>query len=314
MTRQGPAWSWQFRPEAVQPLRPIDPIEQITRDWAWGGSLGEGVKVAVIDSGVDASHPAVGAVAGYMAISERANELVYDPTPHEDAYGHGNACAGIIRALAPACEIYSVKVLGAGLSGRGSVFVAGLRWAIENGMHVCNLSLGTTKKEFFGILHELADLAYFQNVMLVTAANNMPIPSFPSVYAAVISVASHEGKDPYAFYYNPNPPVEFGAPGIDVEVAWRQGSWITSTGNSFAAPHITGIVAKILGKHPGLNVFQMKVILRALAMNVSLETDISDRHEARQDPGSQDHEASPRQQAAEADSRQRPPPPPEASG
>jgi len=55
----------------------------------------------------------------------------------------------------------------------------------------------------------------------------------------VLSVASHEGQDPYTFYYNPEPPVEFGAPGIDVRVAWAEGAWITATGNSFAAPHLT---------------------------------------------------------------------------
>jgi subtilisin family serine protease len=111
-------------------------------------------------------------------------------------------------------------------------------------------------------------MAYFRNVMLVTAANNMPVPSYPSVYASVIAVASHTGRDPYTFYYNPQPPVEFGAPGIDVRVAWQGGGYVTSTGNSYAAPHISGIVAKILGKHPELTLFQMKVILRALAANV----------------------------------------------
>ena len=138
-------------------------------------------------------------------------------------------------------------------------------------MHVCNLSLSTGKKDYFGVLHELADLAYFRNIALVAAVNNMPIPSFPSIYASVISVASHEVQDPYLFYYNPEPPVEFGALGIDVRVAWRNAGWITSTGNSFAAPHIAGIAAKILGKHPELTIFQVKAVLRALAANVLCE-------------------------------------------
>jgi subtilisin family serine protease len=106
-------------------------------------------------------------------------------------------------------------------------------------------------------------------VALVAAANNVPIPSFPSVYAAVISVAAHDGTDPERLYYNPSPPVEFGAPGIDVRVAWQNGERITATGNSFAAPHITGLIARILGQHPGLTIFQLKSVLRALAGNVS---------------------------------------------
>jgi subtilisin family serine protease len=272
MTGQRPAWSGQFLPDALHTLRPVVPVTGVTRAWAWGESTGQGVKVAVIDSGIDTDHPAVAnRVCGYMAIREGPDGLEYDTTPHQDDYGHGTACAGIIRTLAPDCDLYSIKVLGVGLSGRGVVFAAGLRWAIENGMQVCNLSLGTTKQDFFGPLHELADLAFFRRVILVTAANNLPIPSFPSVYASVISVASHDTHEPDLFYYNPQPPVEFGAPGIDVRVAWRQGGWITSTGNSFAAPHVSGLVARMLAKHPDLAPFQVKAILRELAANVSHE-------------------------------------------
>jgi subtilisin family serine protease len=104
-------------------------------------------------------------------------------------------------------------------------------------------------------------------MMLVSAVNNVPSPSYPSLYSSVFSVASHSRNDPFSFDYNPSPPVEFGAPGIDVDVAWENGSRITATGNSFAAPHITGVIAKILGKHPELTPFQMKTILFALADN-----------------------------------------------
>jgi len=228
--------------------------------------------VAVIDSGIDAAHPAIGRpVANGVAISSDGDELVYDDRPHDDVFGHGTACAAIIRSFAPECELYSVRVLGPKLTGRGAVFAAGLRWAVDHGMHVCNLSLGTTKRDFFGVFHELADLAYFHNTVLVTAANNMPIPSFPSLYAAVVSVAAHDVPDSTVYYYNPQPPVEFGARGIDVRVAWRDGGWITATGNSFAAPHIAGIVARLLGKHPSLTPFHVKAVLRALAANVALD-------------------------------------------
>jgi subtilisin family serine protease len=268
-----PAWSSAFAPDAITELEPVPPLDEITPEWAWGGSTGASVKVAVIDSGIDADHPAVGErIGGYVAITDGPLGLLHDTEPHEDSYGHGTACAGIIRSLASECELYSVKVLGSRLTGRGTTFAAGIEWAVENGMDVANVSMGTTKKNFFGALHSLADRAYFKNTMLVTAANNMPVPSFPSLYASVISVASHETThDPYLFYYNPSPPVEFGAPGIDVRVAWAEGGWITATGNSFAAPHVTGIVAKILGKHPDLTLFQMKTVLRSLAANMRRE-------------------------------------------
>ena len=265
---QRPAWSGAFEPGTLATLERIGPPEEITREWAWGGSTGAGIKVAVIDSGIDADHPAVGGRVEYAAIVEEDGRIEVDTSPHGDDFGHGTACAGIIRHLAPDCLLTSVKVLGPNMTGRGAVFAAGLRWAIENGMQVCNLSLGTTKRDFYAVLHELVDDAYFQNIMLVTAAHNMPLLSFPSTYASVISVASHDVRDAEVYYCNPRPPVEFGALGIDVRVAWLGGEWITATGNSFATPHIAGLVTRMLSKHPGLNVVHVKGILRALADNV----------------------------------------------
>ena len=269
MDQKLPAYSSQFAPETLPALLPTMPLGGITADWAWGGATGAGIRVAVIDSGIDASHEAIGGrVSRFVQVREEPEGLVCETEPHGDSCGHGTACASIIRALAPDCELYSVKVLGPGGSGRAAVFAAGLRWAIENGAHVCNLSLGTTKRDHYAVFHELADLAYFRNVALVAAANNMPQPSFPSVYASVISVASHDIDDPHLFYANPNPPVEYGAHGVNVHVAWPGGGWKTVTGNSFAAPHVSGLVASLLSKHPGLTVSQVKVILWALAANM----------------------------------------------
>ena len=81
--------------------------------------------------------------------------------------------------------------------------------------------------------------------------------------------AAHDVADPWTWFYNPDPPVEFGGQGVDVDVAWRDGGRITATGNSYAAPHVSALVTKILGKHPGLTVFQLKTVLRALAANVA---------------------------------------------
>lgn len=264
-----PGWSAQFAPDALPELAPIPHLDDITPEWAWGGSTGKGVRVAVIDSGIEANHPAVGdAPLHSVAIEEVDGKTEAHEVEHEDLFGHGTACAGIIRSIAPECELTSIRVLGANLSGTGAMFIAGLRWAIEHEMDVCNLSLGSTKKRFYAEFHELADEAYFNNTVLVAAANNMPAPSYPSTYASVVSVGSHDVDDPYTFYYNPNPPVEFGAFGIDAHVPWLDGQWIQATGNSFAAPHMTGIIARIVEKHPDLTPFQIKTVLRALAANV----------------------------------------------
>ncbi|MGC2414025.1 MAG: S8 family serine peptidase [Stellaceae bacterium] len=271
LSQSRPAWTSPFSRETLRRLSRTLPLDDITPEWAWGGSTGGGVRVAVIDSGIDAEHPAIGGVQGYAEIVESGGGLALNTAVHNDVYGHGTACAGIIRATAPDCELYSVRALKSQLTGGGAVFIAAIRWCIEERMQVCNLSLGTTKRELFAALHQLTDLAYHRNIMLVSAANNMPIASFPSTYASVFSVASHGEPDSALFFYNPEPPVEFGARGMNVRVAWQAGGWTTVTGNSFAAPHITGLIARILGKHPDLTPFQMKSILRALAANVGIE-------------------------------------------
>jgi subtilisin len=265
-----PAWSDQFDPATLPRIATIPLPTPVTKEWAWEGGTGAGVKVAIIDSGIDAGHPAVGHVEGGVVVEfdpEADDGTRVIEGPHEDLFGHGTACAGIIRAVAPEVALYSVRVLGTRLTGKGVVFARGLRWAIDNGMHAANLSLSTGKRDYFGMFHELADEAYFRGLCLVCAVNNVPGPTYPSQYSSVFSVAAHDGKDPFRLDYNPAPPVEFGAPGIDIDVAWSEGSTITATGNSFAAPHITGLVARILGKHPGLTPFEVKTILRALADN-----------------------------------------------
>jgi subtilisin family serine protease len=264
-----PAWSWQFDRATLQRVE-TSPPAAITREWAWEGSTGAGVKVAVIDSGIDAGYPGVGPLAGGAVVvadadAPRGARVVEGP--HEDLFGHGTACAAIIRQAAPDADLYSVRVLGERLTGRGIVFAEGMRWALAHDMQVLNMSLSTSRVDYFGLFHEIVDEAYFQRAMVVCAVNNVRTPSYPSQYASVFSVAAHDGRDPFHFDYNTAPPVEFGAPGIDLEVGWLGGRTIRATGNSFAAPHITGLIARILGKHPGLTPFQMKTVLLALADN-----------------------------------------------
>jgi subtilisin len=243
----------------------------IDKDWAWGGASGAGVTVAVVDSGVDATHPDVGTVGRAIALQwdREAEEVVSAEGPHEDMFGHGTACAGIIRRAAPEATIWSVRVLGSRLTGKGVVFAAGLRWAIREGARVVNLSLSTGREDYFGLFHEIADEAAFAGAVLVCAANNVPAPTYPAQFSSVISVAAHDGQDPFALDANPAPPTDFGAPGIDIRVPWLSGSTIVSTGNSFAAPHVTGLVARLLSKHPDLTPYEVKTVLRSVASNAT---------------------------------------------
>jgi subtilisin len=263
-----PAWS--LPKDAVDRIAlPGEWPERVTRDWALGGATGKGVRVCILDSGVDATHPRVGELENAVAISLGENEEIVAAEDTEgDVSGHGTACAGIVRTVAPEASISSVRVLGANFSGSGAVLLAGLRYAVEQGFDVINMSLSTTKKPFASLLHELADSAYFQRTVLVASAHNMPVESYPWRFSSVISVGSHEEPDSLAFFYNPNPPVEFFGRGVNVEVPWLGGRVLTVSGNSFATPHMSGICALILSKHPELTPFQLKSVLYLTASNV----------------------------------------------
>jgi len=253
-------------------LAGVDTLEGLSPEWAWGGSTGRGVRVAVVDSGIEADHPdldqCVDRDGGVVVSLGDDGEPVLTPGPHEDVFGHGTACAGIIHRLAPDARITSVRVLGAGLTGKSNVFLAGLAWAVEQGFDIVNLSLGTGRRDWALPFYELCDQAYFRGTFVVTAANNMSRPSFPSLYASVTSVACNLSRDPFRFHYNPEPPTEFLASGIDVEVSWKGGTRQQGTGNSYAAPHVAGIAALVKSKHAELRPFQMKTVLWATAANV----------------------------------------------
>ena len=263
-----PAWSLSKSDVDRIALPALGP-GQVTREWAWSGSAGKDVRVCILDSGVEAGHPLVGELASAVAISiGEDEETVVTEDTKGDLSGHGTACAGIVRSLAPECSLSSVRVLGQGFKGTGPVLLAGLRYAVEEGFDLINMSLSTTKKPFAATLHELADNAYFRRTVLVASAHNMPVESYPWKFSSVISVGSHEEDDPLAFFYNPNPPVEFFGRGVNVEVAWLGGRSITVSGNSFATPHLTAICALILSKHPELTPFQLKSVLYLTATNV----------------------------------------------
>jgi subtilisin family serine protease len=263
-----PAWS--LPKDAVDRISlPGDWPEHVTREWALGGSKGKGARVCILDSGVEAGHPLIGELESAVVISIGENEEVIAEEDIEgDVSGHGTACAGIVRTLAPECSISSVRVLGSTFTGSGAILLGGLRYAVEQGFDVINMSLSTTKKPFASVLHELADSAYFKRTVLVASAHNMPVESYPWRFSSVLSVGSHEEEDPLAFFYNPNPPVEFFGRGVNVEVPWLGGRSLRVSGNSFATPHLTAICALILAKHPELTPFQLKSVLYLTAMNV----------------------------------------------
>jgi subtilisin len=261
-----PAWSEPFIGEALARLRREARLDQVDRGWAFDGATGAGTTVCIIDSGIEAEHPALAdRVRERVAVEliDGEPEIVADDAG--DLFGHGTACGGLIVGLAPDVEIVSVRVLGSDLKGKGEAFLAGLDWAIDRGVDVINLSLSSKSERLYADFHEVVDRASFAGITLVSAANNTPGASYPSLFSSVVSVAAHEEPDAWRWYYNPAPPVEFGAWGVAVPIAWKDGGSTVATGNSFAAPHITALVALLRSKHHGLTPFEVKAVLAATA-------------------------------------------------
>ncbi len=233
----------------------------------WRGRTGRGVSVAVVDSGIDTEHPDLkGKVRDSVEAVIEDGRIDFRPSTSGDQAGHGTACAGIIASVAPDAELYSVKVLGPKASGTGDMFLVGLDYAIKQKFRIINLSLGTTKRDFFAPLHDLLDRAYQAGCVVVSAANNLPYPSYPSIFSSsVVSVIKRAGGDPFNFGYRFGQVIELIAPGVEVTTTWPGGGYRQLTGNSFACPYIAGIIALIVEAYPNLTPFQVKSILYTVA-------------------------------------------------
>lgn len=266
-----PAWSEPFHradgPGAAPSMR--FPTE-LDRSWAYGDRSGRGVRVAVVDSGIDCNHPAVGAISEYVAVERddsSASGVRFVPGEHDDLYGHGTACAAIVRELAPNAELVSVRVLREDLKGSAAAFASGMEWCIEQRIDIVNVSMSTASERWAETFWDLVDAANFANVLVVAAMNNERKRTIPSELAGVFSVACAPGVDRERIWCNPAGPAEWGAAGIDVDVAWLNGGMIRTTGNSFAAPVVAGHLARLRGAHPGASTWQAKTVLAQLAVN-----------------------------------------------
>lgn len=233
----------------------------------WKGRTGRGVRVAVVDSGIDTEHPDLkGKVKESVEAVAEDGRIEFRPSTSGDQAGHGTACAGIITSIAPDVDLYSVKVLGPKASGSGDMFLVGLDYAIKQKFRVINLSLGTTKRDFFAPLHDLLDRAYQAGCIVVSAANNLPYPSYPSIFSSsVVSVVKRAGGDPFNFGYRYGQIIELVAPGVEVKTTWPGGGYRQLTGNSFACPYVVGIIALMIEAYPNLTPFQVKTILYTIA-------------------------------------------------
>ena len=229
---------------------------------------GRGVKIAILDSGVEAAHPALAGLvlSDDIAIVEDAGRLKA-VAGDGDLFGHGTAVAGIVRRVAPEAEIGSIRVLGEALTARTAMIAEGARQAIERGYHILNCSFGCSIPEHVLKHKSWADEAYLRGVHVVAACNNHDLgkPEWPAFFTSVLAVnMARDGADADLFYKGGHL-VEFSARGVDVEVAWRDGATKKVTGSSFAAPRVAGMLACLLSEVAGIRPTQAKALFHRIA-------------------------------------------------
>lgn len=229
----------------------------VVHSGAWAGATpiplrGTGIRVAVMDTGVDYTHPDLW--ANYRGGYDFVNN---DSDPRDDQ-GHGTHVSGTIAALidgagvvgvAPEVDLYAVKVLSSSGSGAWSSIISGLDWCVANGMQVVNLSLGsstdpgTTVKAAF-------DNAYASGLVVVASAGNSGAGAdtvgYPAHYDSVIAVGSTTSSDTLSSFSSTGSTVEVAAPGSSIYSTLNGGGWGTMSGTSMASPHATGVMALIL--------------------------------------------------------------------
>jgi subtilisin family serine protease len=230
---------------------------------------GEGVKIAVLDSGVETTHPALLGI-------ELLDDLAVVPDEHQltiaagagvDMFGHGTAVTSIIRNIAPRAQVGSFRVLNADNGSRTVVIQRAAEEAIDRGYHILNCSFGCGVPQQVLDYKSWVDTAYLKGIHVVAACNNEDFsrPEWPAYFSSVITVNMANVDADHLFMYRHGTLVEFAAKGVDVKLPWIHASEKTVSGSSFAAPRLTALLARLLSVYPHLSPLEAKALLQDIA-------------------------------------------------
>ncbi len=241
-------------------------------------ATGKGIKVGVIDTGIDYLHKALGGGFGPgFKVAGGYDFINGSPGPRDDN-GHGTHVAGIIagssdsmKSIAPDVQLFSYKVLDASGSGRTSTVIAAIEQAVADGVDVINLSLGTANGDPDDILSEAVDRAVEADVVVVVAAGNegnggdQGTISSPGAAREALTVGAAAGNNVIASFSSQGPSLRvFGlkpdlvAPGESIVSAKMGGGYIAMSGTSMAAPYVAAIAADMRELHPEWNAREIR--------------------------------------------------------
>lgn len=242
-------------------------LKAVNATAAWNeGDTGQGVKVAVIDTGIG-PHTDLKVAGGYSAVDYT--------TSYNDDYGHGTHVAGIIAAqqnnsgmvgVAPNVSLYAVKAMDENGNGDLQDLLKALDWSITNHMDIINMSLGTPDNS--PVLQAMIDKAYKAGILVVAAAGNDGTSSgagdtidYPAKYPSVIGVTAVDKNMKRGYFSSTGPEAEVAAPGVDIVSTYLDNQYAIGSGTSQAAPHVTGILALLKQANPTLTNVQLRTLL-----------------------------------------------------
>jgi len=218
---------------------------------AWEKSLGNGVRVAVVDSGIDGDHPDL---EGKIALQK---DLLNNDAVANDDVGHGTHVAGTIgaatnnsrgvAAVCPGCKLQVAKV--GNLDGiRDADIAQGIYWSANNRASAINISIAGP--EYSWALKHAVDYAWEHDVVVVAAAGNgdTNAPNYPAAYGHVISVSATDRQNRRAEFSNYGKTVDVAAPGVGILSTFPDGNYETESGTSMASPHVAALAGLLATK------------------------------------------------------------------
>lgn len=234
---------------------------------------GKGVRIALLDSGIEEAHPDLGGLrlVDDLAFVSDGNTLLMEPGGGRDVNGHGTGITGIIRTLAPEAQLGSFRVLRMGLfdlTSKRDIIQRAAFEAIDRGYQILNCSFGCRgEREFIMEFKEWVDEAYVKGVHIVSAGSNRDFTDreWPAYFPTVVSVDKMDVDRLDRFFYRPGNLIEFVAKGQYSDLLWLGGTKKNGFGTSFAAPVASALLARLLSVYPRLSPLAAKELLRLIA-------------------------------------------------
>lgn len=248
-------------------------VREVKAPMVWNRTMGSRIRIGVIDTGADYSHPDL-----RSALARGINLIRGNAMPFDDN-GHGTHIAGTIAAagsqtglvgVAPMAVLYPVKAF----DHKGTAFVSdiiyGIDWCVQNRMHIINMSFGMRSRS--KAFRDAVANAYNAGIVVVASSGNnsrRTTADYPARYAKAISVGATDANKRVAPFSNRSGRIDILAPGDKIRSTWLNGKYTELSGTSMATSHVSGVIALLLAARPGLSPLQVKQLLRKTASPVA---------------------------------------------